>query len=70
MGCGGSKVNAVDAEAVDGRDTELQSPGNGVKTSINEESDPKAVQFSAEIKSNGVPLNEGKITIKIKIYRM
>ena len=51
MGCGGSKVNAVDADAIDGRDTELQSPGNGVKTSINEESDPKAVQFSAEIQS-------------------
>jgi hypothetical protein len=63
MGCGGSKVNSVDAESVDGGDTEHLSPGNGIKASRNEESEQKAVQFSSEIQSNGIAPNEGRRSI-------
>ena len=63
MGCGGSKINSVDTEAVDGGDTEHLSPGNGIKASINEEPDPKAVQFSSQLQSNGIAFNEGKRSV-------
>ena len=61
MGCGGSKINAVDAESIDERDTEPQGPENGIKASIREETDAKTVQFSSNIDSNGIASNEGKI---------
>ena len=65
MGCGGSKVDSIDTEAVDGGDTEHLSPGNGIKASVNEQSDQKAVQFSSEIQSNGIAPNEGRRSIPI-----
>ena len=68
MGCGGSKVNAVDAESVDAEGNAQQSPGNGIKSSINEETDQKAVQFSPEIRPNGITSNDGKSSLDIKIY--
>ena len=60
MGCGGSKISAVDAEAVDG--DVHQSPENGIKASTKEEQEQKSVQFSPEIKTNGVSVVEGKRT--------
>lgn len=65
MGCGGSKVSAVDTESVDGGNNVHLSPGNGVKTSANEEQEQKSVQFSPEIKTNGVSVVEGKRTYTI-----
>ena len=54
MGCGRSKINAVEAEsATDGDNLEN---GTFKKTSLNDAQDPKTVSFS----SNGVTMNEGK----------
>ena len=63
MGCGGSKIDSIDTEAVDGGDNVHLSPGNGIKASIHEQSDQKAVQFSPEIQSNGIAPNEGRRSI-------
>ena len=53
MGCGRSKINAVEAEsATDGDNLE----NGNFKTSLNDAQDPKTVTFS----SNGVTMNEGK----------
>ena len=57
MGCGGSKVSAAEVEAVDGN----ENLENGIKVSSNEETEQKSVQFSPEIKTNGVSPVEGKI---------
>ena len=61
MGCGGSKVSAVDGEAIDGDEIARQNSENGIKVSSNEETEQKSVQFSPEIKTNGVSTVEGKI---------
>lgn len=60
MGCGSSKVNAIDNEAIDDEESVQQNTGNGIKTSIIEEKDQKAVQFSSGVQSNGQASNEGK----------
>ena len=61
MGCGGSKVSAVDGEVIDGDGIARQNSENGIKVSSNEETEQKSVQFSPEIKTNGVSTVEGKI---------
>ena len=61
MGCGGSKVSAVDGEVIDGDGITRQNSENGIKVSSNEETEQKSVQFSPEIKTNGVSTVEGKI---------
>ena len=56
MGCGRSKINAVEAEsATDGDNLE----NGNFKTSLNDAQDPKTVTFS----SNGVTMNEGKFRL-------
>jgi len=52
MGCGGSKVSAVDGDAIDGDEIARQNSENGIKVSSNEETEQKSVQFSPEIKTN------------------
>ena len=63
MGCGGSKVSAVDGDAIDGDEIARQNSENGIKVSSNEETEQKSVQFSPEIKTNGVSTVEGKIIL-------
>lgn len=63
MGCGGSKVSAVDGKAIDGDEIARQNSENGIKVSSNEETEQKSVQFSPEIKTNGVSTVEGKIIL-------
>ena len=69
MGCGGSKISAVDADALDGDENANQSPVNGIKVASNEETEQKSVQFSPEIKTNGVSPVEGKhLDLNIMIF--
>ena len=65
MGCGGSKVSAVDGDAIDGDEIARQNSENGIKVSSNEETEQKSVQFSPEIKTNGVSTAEGKIIFDV-----
>ena len=69
MGCGGSKVSAVDGEVIDGDGLARQNSENGIKVSSNEETEQKSVQFSPEIKTNGVSTVEGKIFLRISCSR-
>ena len=66
MGCGGSKISAADVDALDGDENANQSPVNGIKVASNEETEQKSVQFSPEIKTNGVSPVEGN-TFSLKI---
>ena len=52
MGCGGSKISAGDADALDGGENADQSPMNGIKVASNEETEQKSVQNSGSTKNS------------------
>ena len=63
MGCGSSRVNVIDDEAIDDADSVQKNSGNGIKTSTIDEREEKTVQFSTDPQSNGVAPNEGEIKL-------